>query len=347
MEIDIDMQNNMKIDTLINSGSSKSGKNASQVAINFFCELQGYDIKTLNTTTGKGSYMLKILQKKISVPYTHTGKVIKKNVTVNLYKLKGLRGFLRRAAELRLLELFNEGKIDKGPCTPTANYPHREILDRHLENGYHLQGTCNPFCYVRRVYGSLDYRASLKVFPPYVAKATVENLPAKVDEYLEDNIEAIFGLHNCVVYHNESTLKTETFNIIDRTTELAVNNFMKHCTSGVFPFRIVFTSSTTGSSFQLLENIGFFIDSLFEIEAGKVQLGADKNNGSGQVKINVKAISINRKFSELERFIAAKNERVYTISFGNTQFQKAETEYTLDSRFGKYCLELFTKKIGE
>jgi hypothetical protein len=325
----------------------KTEKGANFVTITFLCELEGYDIKTLNTSTGKGSYLLKLGERTVTIPYTSARKEMEKNFTLVLYKLKGLRGFLRRAAEIRLLKLKEKGQVVVGPCTPTANYPHQEILDAHLEAGYHLQGTCHPMCMVRRVYGSLDNYAVIKVCPPYIAKANAENIPAAVNQYLEEHIGTIFGLDHCIAYHNgESTLKTETFNIINRVTELAVNNFMKHTTAGRFPFKVVFTSNS-GTIKELVENIGFFIASLFEINEGNVQIGADKTNGSGEVRIRTKEILVNRKIPEITPFIKDERKRIQWVEFGDLKLQEEITDFSLDPSFADYALKIFTAILGQ
>lgn len=324
----------------------KTKKCANLVEVTFFCELVGYDLKTLNTATGKGSYMFKVGSKTLTVPYETAKKKREKNVPLTLYKIKGLRGFFRRAAEIRLLKLRSDGNVEMGPCTPTANYPHAEILEKHLEMGYHKQGSCKPMCFVNRLFGSLNHTASIKIYPPFIAKPMTENVPSKVNEYLDEKVGQIFGLDYCIVYHNgESTLKTETFNIINRTDEQAVNNFMKHAASGMFPFKIVFIG-TMGQEQELLENIGFFIATLFEINGGKVQLGADKNNGSGQVKIRIKNIKTNKKFAGIEKFVDAKEERIQFIEFCDIRLQESVIEYHINKTFGEYALKAFNTTIG-
>ncbi len=319
----------------------KTAKCANPVEITFFCELEGYDIKTLNTTTGKGSYMLKVGQKNVVVSYTSKRTTKQKNVPLTLYKMKGLRGFLRRAAEARLL------RHGKSPCCPTANYPHEEILEKHVELGYHEQGTCTPMCMVRRLFGSLYNPASIKITPPYIAKATLENIPTEVNQYLDENIKTIFGFDYCVVFHNgESTLKVETFNIINRATEMAVNNFMKHTANGTFPFKVVF-SLNSGTGQEFIENIGFFLASLNEINRENgIQIGADKNNGSGQVKIHVKDFKINQKIPEIEGFVKNEKSQEHTVKFGDVEIQDSITEYYLESTFGKYAVDAFNALVG-
>ncbi len=322
----------------------KIEKCANPVEITFFCELEGYDIKTLNMATGKGSYMLKVGERIVPVTYTSKRKEVTKNVILSVYKFKSFRGFLRRAAEVRLLKLKAAGNVIRGPCTPNTNYPHQEILDAHIEMGYHLQGSCTPKCLVRRIYGSMDFPASVKVIPPYIAKPSGENIPTPVNEYLEKEIGNIFGL-NCVTYHNgKSTLKVEIFNIINRKTGTAVNNFMKHTASGVFPFKVVFTLNS-GNVQESLENVGFFIDTLFEVNGGCVQLGADKNNGSGQVKIAVTAARINQKIPEVEKFIKTEEINTRQIDFGGIKLQNTTTEYILDPSFATHVLEVFTTTL--
>jgi hypothetical protein len=326
----------------------KSEKCANPVEITFFCELIGNDIKTLNSSFGKGSYMLKVGQRIVAVPYTSKGKEITRKVPLSLYKLKGLKGFLRRAAETRLLKLSEEGKVGLGPCTPAASYPHQETLDAHVARGYHEQGSCNPMCMVRRLYGSMYTTASLKVLPPYIAKASVENLPAEVSKHLDATIGDIFGIDHGLVFHNgESTLKVETFNIINRVTEQAVNNFMKHSASGSFPFKIIFYwNSGTLQEFQ--ENIGFFIDSLNEInQENGIQIGADKNNGSGQVKIRVTKAKINRILPELTPFVKSEAQRAHSVEFCGRNITTAITEYVLDSTFGEHVLNAFNATLGK
>jgi hypothetical protein len=326
----------------------KVAKCANFGEITFYCELVGYDIKTLNTATGKGSYMLKVGSKTVKVPYTSAKKEMEKKVELILYKLKGLRGFLRRAAETRLLRLKEEGKVPFGPCTPTANYPHPEILEDHVAMGYHLQGTCKPMCLVRRLFGSLENYAAVKIFPPYIVKAMAENIPTGVTEYLQEKIGEIFGLDHCIVYNDgESTLKTETFNIINRRTDLAVNNFMKHAVSGTLPFKVVF-SMTTGTEKELIENIGFFLDALFEINTEEgIQLGAGKNNGSGLVKIKVLSAQTNRRFAEIETFIKEEEKHVRIVEFGGIQLQETKSEYIIDPKFAEYALNTFKGSVGD
>jgi hypothetical protein len=326
----------------------KIAKCANFGELTFYCELVGYDIKTLNMATGKGSYMLKVGSKMVTVPYTSAKKETEKKVELVLYKLKGLRGFLRRAAETRLLRLKEDGKVLVGPCTPTANYPHPEILEDHVAMGYHLQGTCKPMCWVRRLFGSLENYATVKIFPPYIAKAMAENIPAGVTEYLQEKIGAIFGLDHCIVYNDgESTLKTEIFNIINRATDLAVNNFMKHAVSGTLPFKVVF-SMTTGTEKELVENIGFFLDTLFEINTEEgIQLGAGKNNGSGQVKINVLSAQTNRRFVEIEKFIKEEKKQVHIVEFGGIQLQETKPEYIIEPKFADYALNAFKSSVGD
>ncbi len=339
------VENLMRNDIVEGSEMRKTGEIANLGVITLYCELRGIDIKTLNMVTGKGSYFLKVGQKSVTIKYISKKKELEKTVTLALYKLKGLRGFLRRAAEVRLLKLKNDGKSVKGPCTPAANYPHKEILGKHLEMGYHLQGTCRPMCMVRRIFGSLDHRASIKIFPPFIAKASVENLHAKVTEYLERHIEEIFGLDHCIVYQNgESTLKTEIFNIINRATDLAVNNFMKHTTYGQFPFKVVFTLNS-GTFQELLENIGFFISTLFEVNNGRVQIGADQTNGSGKVTIRITEVRTSEKCAEFEDFIRSVEERHSIVECGEFSFKESRNEYVLDSRFLKFALETFEKGI--
>ena len=350
MSIDTDknssiIEEEMRKSAPAESKMRKIEKCANSVEIVFFCELEGYDIKTLNMATGKGSYMLKVGSRTVTVTYQSKRKELNKSVTLALYKFKGLRGFLRRAAEVRLLKLKAVGDAVTGPCTPNANYPHQEILDAHLEMGYHLQGTCTPKCLVRQIYGSLDYPASVKIFSPYIAKPAGENIPAEVNHYLDENIGAIFGIDHTVKYHNgESTLKVEVFNIINRKTELAVNNFMKHTASGVFPFKVVF-SLNSGTPQELLENIGFFIDTLFEINEGHVQLGADKNNGSGRVKIKVTEARVNQKFPEVEKFIKSEETSTHVIEFASAKLQDTVVEYILAPSFGEHVLKTFTASL--
>ncbi len=319
-------------------------KCAKPVEITFFCELEGFDIKTLNMTTGKGSYMLKIGVRTVSVTYTSKRKELTRTVHLALYKFKGFRGFLRRAAEIHLLKLLAAGDVGTGPCTPNTNYPHQEILDAHLEMGYHLQGSCKPKCMVRRLYGSLDLPASVKIIPPLIAKPAGGNIPTPVTEYLDKEIGKILR-SDCVQYHNgKSTLKVEVFNNINRATETAVNNFMKHVASGVFPFKVVFTMSSGGTQ-ELLENVGFFIDTLFEVNSGQVQLGADKNNGSGIVKIAVTEARINQKIPEVEKFIKTDETTQRQINFGGKKLQHTTTEYILDPSIATHLLETFTGSL--
>jgi len=311
---------------------------AKPVEVTLYCELAGYDIKTLNMATGKGSYMLKVGKKTVVVPYTLKKKPKTKSIILMLYKMKGLRGLFRRAAERQLLEL------GQSPCCPNANYPHQEILDRHVERGYHPQGSCKPVCLVKRLYGSLDQNASMRIFAPFIAKANAENIPSEVTEYLDTHMSQIFGSDHCIVYHNgETTLKVETFNIINRVTELAVNNFMKHTASGVFPFKVVF-SMPPESGHELIENIGFFLASLHEInQENGVQIGADKNNGSGQVTIRVTDCKTSMKFPEVEKFVKVEQKREHIVEFCGVKLQGSKIEYTLDPTFGQYALDSFTK----
>ncbi|HUY00387.1 MAG TPA: hypothetical protein VMV49_12575 [Candidatus Deferrimicrobium sp.] len=323
----------------------KTSKCAKQVQISFLCELTGYDIKTLNSATGKGSYMLKAGTKDVRVPLSKSEEGRK--VTLVLYKFKGLRGFLRRAAELRLLRLVEAGDEVMGPCTPTANYPHQEILKGHEALGYHLQGTCSSAkCFVRRLYGSLEDTATINVHSAYIAKATAEILPVEVNTYLTENIEQIFNLKHCVVYHNgDSTLKTETFNIINRSNDQAVNNFMKHTANGSFRFKIIFKGALDAVE-EYLENIGFFVASLFEINSDSgLQLGADKTNGSGQVTIGVNQINANMKFPAIEKFIIGQTEEVRQVRFGDIHLKETEMNYQVDLNFVEHCLDLFKATI--
>jgi CRISPR/Cas system CSM-associated protein Csm3 (group 7 of RAMP superfamily) len=325
----------------------KSEKCANPVEITFFCELIGNDIKTLNSSVGKGSYMLKVGQRTVRLPYTSKGKKTTKNVTVSLYKFKGLKGLLRRAAEALLLKLKAEGKAGLGPCAPAASYPHEETLDEHKKRGYHEQGSCNPMCMVRRLYGSMYTTASIKVRPPYIAKATLENLPVEISQYLDECIGVIFGIDHGVTFHNgESTLKVETFNIINRVTEQAVNNFMKHSASGTFPFKVVFNwNSGTLQEFQ--ENIGFFIASLHEInKENGIQIGADKNNGSGQVKICVTQAKLNNNIPELKPFVKAEEDRAHCIEFCGQKIENSIKEFILDPKFGEQVINAFNATIG-
>lgn len=324
----------------------KTDKCAKSLEITFYCDLVGYDIKTLNAATGKGSYMLKAGEQTVIVPYSGQGGIKEKKVVLTLYKVKGLRGLLRRAAEVHLLALKEAGKVTMGPCTPNANYPHQEIIDDHVELGYHLQGTCTPMCLVRRLYGSLDYAATIRVFPPYIAKPSAENIPLPVHEYLASNICSIFGLEDGIIYHNgESTLKVETCNIINRKTEIAVNNFMKHSANGVFPFRVTFRLGSETPK-ELLQRIGFFLASLTEInDENGLQLGADKNNGSGQVKINVRNFKSNIKFPDIEKFVKTEKIRERVTKFGNLELKNSITEYYLDPLFGPYVIDLFNTHL--
>ena len=75
----------------------KIGKCANFGEVILDCELVGYDIKTLNTATGKGSYLLKVGSKTVTVPYTSAKKETEKWVELVLYKLKQfLQGFWYR-----------------------------------------------------------------------------------------------------------------------------------------------------------------------------------------------------------------------------------------------------------
>jgi len=129
-------------------------------------------------------------------------------------------------------------------------------------------------------------------------------------------------------------------------TELAVNNFMKHATSGRFPFKVVFISDSETIK-ELLENIGFFIASLFEINEGHVQIGADKSKGSGQVKIKVKNIISNKKFPEIEEFVKSEEKELHFIEFGDLQIQEDTIVYSLDPSFGEFALKTFTSILGQ
>jgi len=346
--LDAEEESRMRESTSEEGELRKIGKCTNFGELTFYCELVGYDIKTLNAATGKGSYMLKVGSKAVTVPYEAKKKETERKVELVLYKLKGLRGFFRRAAEVRLLRLKEEGKVSVGPCTPTANYPHPEILEDHIAMGYHQQGTCKPMCLVRRLFGSLENYATLKIFPPYIAKAMAENIPAGVTAYLQEKVGEIFGLDHCIVYHDgESTLKTETFNVINRVTDLAVNNFMKHAVSGTLPFKVVF-SMNTGTEKELTENIGFFLDTLFEINKEEgIQLGAGKNNGSGQVKINIISAQVNKRFAEIENFIKEEKERVHIVDFGGIQLQETKPEYIIDPKFADYALKAFKNSVGD
>jgi len=325
-------------------GMRKIAKCANFGEVTLYCELVGYDIKTLNAATGKGSYMLKVMSKTVTVPYSSAKKETERKVDLVLYKLKGLRGFLRRAAETRLLRLKEDDKVPMGPCCPTANYPHPEILEDHIAMGYHQQATCKPMCWVRRLYGSLENCATVKIVMPFLAKALAENIPTQVTEYLQDKIGEIFGLDYCIVYNGP---KTETFNIINRSTDLAVNNFMKHAVSGVLPFKVVF-SMTTGTEKELVENVGFFLDTLFEINTEDgIQLGAGKANGSGQVRINVLCAQTNRRFAEIVPYIKEEKKRLHIVEFGNIQLQETKSEYVIDPKFADYALNTFKKSIGD
>ncbi|MHA1321781.1 MAG: hypothetical protein ACTSRL_03205 [Candidatus Helarchaeota archaeon] len=325
------------------NGMCKSQNCASMEVLSLCCEMSGYDIKPLNSTTGKGSYMLKAGQKKVPVPYASSKKDGVKNVTITLYKIKGLRGFLRRAAELRILQLKAAGKIAQGPCTPTANYPHKELLEQHLKLGYHAQGSCHPRCMVHRLYGGLDHPAAVKIFSPYIAKATVENLPVKVNTYLTEHIEELFGLESCLVYHNgDSALKTEVFNIINRANGLAVNNFMKHMSNGQFKFKVDFTLGSGGIQ-ELLENLGFFLTTLFDVNSGRVQLGSDKTNGAGRVKIRILGIRATQRLAEFEPFIQSEVKLQSTLECGSLILEETTTEYLLEPAFLQYAYDTFNK----
>ncbi len=340
-EISSESKEEMRKSAPDESKMRKIEKCANPVEITFFCELEGYDIKTLNSTTGKGSYMLKVGQRSVNVQYTSKRVTKTKKIDLVLYKLKGLRGLLRRAAEARL---FRHGK---SPCCPTPSFPHEEILEKHLEMGYHPQGGCKPMCMVRRLYGSMYTPASIKIFPPYIAKATAENIPAEVNQYLNTHIATIFGFDHGIVYHNgEVTLKVETFNIINRRTETAVNNFMKHLANGVFPFKVVFSlNSMTGK--ELIENIGFFIASLYEINRSNgIQIGADRTSGSGRVKISVKDLKINQKIPLIEQFVKAEKKQEYSIKFRDVEIEDSITDFYLNSAFGKYAINAFNATMG-
>ncbi|TFF86809.1 MAG: hypothetical protein EU551_00485 [Promethearchaeota archaeon] len=320
----------------------KSRKCANLIQIVLNCEFMGNDIKPLNSSTGKGSYLLKLGTKKVDVPY----KKSERHITLSLYKIKGLRGFLRHAAEKRLLKLKEEGKTLMGPCTPNANYPNKDILEQHLKMGYHEQGSCNPHCFMRRMYGSLDTIATVEVFPTYIAKADNSNIPNEIEKYIEENISDIFNMGECIIYSNDDTvLKTETCNIINRKTNLAVNNFMKHIISGVFPFKVVFNCQE-GDIDGLLENIGFFITSLMEINSGKVKLGADKRSGSGRVKVRINSVITNYNGDEFKEFVSQEKENKREIGIGDLIYEEKETSYILSDEFMIHSIEMFNKKFG-
>ncbi len=318
----------------------KSGKCANLLEVTLSCELVGYDIKTLNTATGKGSYMLKVGQRAIEVPYMSKMKSKTKKVTLIIYKMKGLRGLLRRAGENYLINL------GRSPCCPNANYPHQEILDQHLEMGYHPQGSCKPVCMIKRVYGALDQRASIRLSFPFIVKVNEENIPSEVNSYIESHIDQIFGPNRCFVYHNgESTLKTETFNIINRATEQAVNNFMKHTASGTFPFRVVFAANAERGK-DLIENIGFFLSSLKEINRENgLQIGADKTNGSGQVEVRVIDCKTNLTVPELEEYVTAERTSTQTIEFCGEKLENVKKDYALAPSLGQYAIESFNTHV--
>jgi len=320
-------------------------KCATAEVLTLCCDLIGYDIKTLNSTTGKGSYMLKIGQKKVTVPYTSARKQGEKTVTMALYKLKGLRGLLRRAAELRLLRLKEAGKVAQGPCAPSAHYPHEELLEQHIELGYHPQGSCHPRCFIHRLYGALDRAATVTLFPPYIAKATVENLPAGVTAYLDAHIEELFGLEDCVVFHNgEAMLKTEVFNIINRATEQAVNNFMKHNASGRFKFKVVFMQEPEGIP-AVLENLGFFLTTLFEINAGRVQLGSCRSSGAGRVQVRVLGVQTPQKVAEFDPYIQEEIKHSFRLECGPLALEECVTRYVLNPTLLKHAYEAFTTQL--
>lgn len=65
----------------------KIRKCANFVKVTFYCELAGYDIKTLNSAVSKGSYMLKVGSKTVTVPYTSVKKAMEKKVDITLYIL--------------------------------------------------------------------------------------------------------------------------------------------------------------------------------------------------------------------------------------------------------------------
>ncbi|MHA1263807.1 MAG: hypothetical protein ACTSRS_01100 [Candidatus Helarchaeota archaeon] len=291
--------------------------------------------------------MLKVGQRVVIAKYTGKGGKKEKAVTLSLYKLKGLRGLLRRSSEVALLRLRKTGLVNMGPCTPNANYPHDEILQEHIDMGYHLQGSCNPMCYVRRLYGSLGHPGALTLFPPYIAKPTAENIPLSITKYLEENIAIIFGMNGIVFHNGESTLKVETFNIINRKTEQAVNNFMKHLISGTFPFKVIF-KFTDGTLPEFFEMIGFFLTSLYEINGHLgLQLGADKSNGSGRVTIQIKRALANQHLPELEPFITTKIEHSRMVQFGAHELHQVWAEYQLADPFGAYALECFKTAVGQ
>ena len=80
---DIDEFNEINENKMRNDGSEdtemrKTEKCANLVEVTFFCELAGYDLKTLNSATGKGSYMLKVGSKTLTVPYETAKKEMEK-----------------------------------------------------------------------------------------------------------------------------------------------------------------------------------------------------------------------------------------------------------------------------
>ncbi|MFW9879513.1 MAG: hypothetical protein ACFFG0_41080, partial [Candidatus Thorarchaeota archaeon] len=261
-------------------------KYENQFNITLNAQLSGYDLKPLNSTTGKGSYTIKLGEKTLLVPYKNG----ERKVVLLLYKLKGLN-YLRRAAELRLFKLISEGKNIQGPCCPNANYPKKEQLEEHIKWGYHEQGSCAPKCYINRVFGSLDEPSSINIIPPIIAKPSSDKLPNEMAEYLENNLDDILNM-DCAVFHNgTSNIKSEVFNIIDRTKETAINNYMKHSVNGVFPFKLIF-HGTVGNEEILMENIGFFIDSLFEVNSGNVKIGSCRNRGTGFTNIDILSFEV-------------------------------------------------------
>ncbi|TFF85392.1 MAG: hypothetical protein EU551_04115 [Promethearchaeota archaeon] len=314
---------------------------ANHFTITLHCELIGYDLKPLNSTTQKGNYMLKIGQKVVEIPIGKKSK----SVRLTLYKMKSLRGFLRRACERRIFELIYQGKSINSPCTPNAHYPNDEILQEHLDLGYHVQGSCKEDpCFIYRLFGGLDRISSITITSPIIAKSTSERLSAKVQEYLKDNISDLLHLDTVVLNSGDASLKVEIFNIINRHTENAVNNFMKHTLSGNFIFKIVFTSFPEKFK-QTMENIGFLIDSLFEINNGSVQLGADRKSGAGFVTMNIIGAEANRDIEGLKQYIIDEKNIENDIMVGSLVFKNRRINYILSDDFLKKSHELFMKSI--
>jgi len=320
---------------------NKSEQHAKDFKITILCELEGPDIKPLNDATMKGNYMLKIGERTLDIPNDKSTK----SITLSLYKMKGLRGFLRRACETRIFELLYQGFSIIPPCTPNAMYPHEEILQAHLTMGYHIQGSCkeNP-CFIYRLFGGLERISSITITPPIIAKSNSERLPTKAQEYLKEHITDLLHINTAVFSTGDAALKTETFNIINRDTDNAVNNYMKHNLSGVFKFTVDFIGHINEHE-SVYENIGFFIDSIFQINNGSVQLGAMKRSGSGRVNIGLCFAESNRKFESLTAFITEEIRNKTEVKVGSRILTNIQPKYALSHEFLVQCHEKFLTKI--